>query len=772
MAAQSRSPLSNLARTVLALTFLLAVWLRFANLSATALGYEEIGHALIAQRSWWRAVTALAAQAGDAPLNYLITHFMLMLGRSELLLRMPAALAGMGSVALVFWLARRLFGLEAALLAAFTLAIVPLHVRSSQELRFYSLATLMALASVCAFWLAQESNTKGAWTRFAVVHAVGLYTHYYLLFVGVALLLWVLICRRQVLWNFIAAAGAATLLFVPWLYYDNVVHGGQSLGPAAAQLRVPGGLSKIAIGPFVEVAAGRRDLSYLPKTLWVYVYTVWEFTVLGLIASVFHRERKALLLVTLPTVVGIPGLLALDWYWNQTFIGRQSLIFLPFLVLAMAGVFALAAGRFVKMRPARATVLALVGAVSVLVLWPWLPSLSPSAASTGEKPLVRLDHLLNALVAETDIIVVGYPDRLAFYVRGLRKQMIHGRTARLDDQINGMVTESGVVWIVGWGPNVGPRLVQWAKEHEARDLSALVEMPLFVYAPDNPDIVLERGLLAVNKPSLAAAESQALRVALAKQLLGKDRIDEALALIEPIEDWSKLDANSLATLGAMYMAGPAANWPNAKDVYTLLLEKNPNHWQAHQDLGRIALSAKDWKRVIELGEHILPYTENSEGRRAATLRQLFRAYGELGDTARLCVLWPDVVAKANESVPFQLVIRDFGERIAGWCGAEAAATRLGLLAAGETVVERGDGRGDAPNAVGDAVRAGRGEPVASAAALGYLFGRGQRSELGRSQPYLVAGLRQPNRPDARIETGFHVGHSIAHRGDRRRRVDA
>lgn len=101
---------------------------------------------------------------------------------------------------------KRLFGVTVGPVVATLLAITPLHIYYSQELRFYSLATFAVLAVIYVFILTTEHKTttvsdnvvhngainrvKVYWLQFAVITTISLYSHYYTLLVLVALGLW------------------------------------------------------------------------------------------------------------------------------------------------------------------------------------------------------------------------------------------------------------------------------------------------------------------------------------------------------------------------------------------------------------------------------------------------------------------------------------------------------------------------------------------------------------------------------------------------------
>ena len=108
---------------------------------------NHVVHSLLARASLsvWAAVT-------DPPLRFV----------SETALRIPAMLAGAGSIAAVAWLLWRLGFAGAGVIAAWILALHPWHIRYLSEARGYSLA--MCLISVTLV-LAVAVLRRGSWRR-------------------------------------------------------------------------------------------------------------------------------------------------------------------------------------------------------------------------------------------------------------------------------------------------------------------------------------------------------------------------------------------------------------------------------------------------------------------------------------------------------------------------------------------------------------------------------------------------------------------------------
>jgi mannosyltransferase len=161
---------------------LLLSWaLRLHGLDANGLWQDEIFTAAIAsaQNSLSEVVsiplynTALPAPA----LYFLLTHAFLHIGDNDFLLRFPPLAFGMLGVAVTYVLGTRLFGAREGLAGAFLLAIAPLHIRYSQDARFYTLLVFLSLLSLYSLYRAIYDGERRWWAGFALCSVLNVYNH-------------------------------------------------------------------------------------------------------------------------------------------------------------------------------------------------------------------------------------------------------------------------------------------------------------------------------------------------------------------------------------------------------------------------------------------------------------------------------------------------------------------------------------------------------------------------------------------------------------------
>jgi len=125
------------------LVIILAAVLRLYHLGTESLWLDE-GYSL-------RDASSHYSLTDIRPLYFRFLSFWMVFGKSEAWLRMPSAIFGILSVALLYILVNRLYGRRPAVLASLLLAISPLHVNHSQEVRMYTLTTMLVIGEVLVF---------------------------------------------------------------------------------------------------------------------------------------------------------------------------------------------------------------------------------------------------------------------------------------------------------------------------------------------------------------------------------------------------------------------------------------------------------------------------------------------------------------------------------------------------------------------------------------------------------------------------------------------
>lgn len=255
-------------RLALLIILVTAAFLRFYALGSESFSYDE-GIMIEATGSGWKEVVANISR-GRPPVIVIVGYiWVTIFGESEFAVRTLPAVAGILSVAALYFVGRLLTDRRTALIAAAILSISAFHVFHSQDFRYYSLLTLNSLLCylffVRLFGNGQNSadpvqNTYRAhrfWLNWSLYVAFGVlvyYTHYQGIFLLIAqgiyfLLRWPSaswVARRRWLWSQVTIG----FLLLPGLYkiYTDFV-GGSAQGDFQGSIGVMGNLGPLTDPP-------------------------------------------------------------------------------------------------------------------------------------------------------------------------------------------------------------------------------------------------------------------------------------------------------------------------------------------------------------------------------------------------------------------------------------------------------------------------------------------------------------------------------------------
>jgi len=109
-------------------------------------------------------------------LSQLLLHFVLRASESEFILRLPSVVFSVGEVALIYVLTLRLFSRRTAALASLFLALSPLHVWYSQEVRWYSQWSFLSTLTFLLLLQLLDGARLKVWIGYAVVSVINMYT--------------------------------------------------------------------------------------------------------------------------------------------------------------------------------------------------------------------------------------------------------------------------------------------------------------------------------------------------------------------------------------------------------------------------------------------------------------------------------------------------------------------------------------------------------------------------------------------------------------------
>lgn len=153
--------------------------------------------------------------------HILLKTWISLFGSSEIAVRIPSVLFGVGTVYLTYRIAKKLFEEKTAIIAAVLAATAPLSIYYSQEARMYSLAAFLCSLSVYFFISTVKKPTFPLLAGFITSTALTLYSEYLPYFLIPIYIIFLLLNRKNIpkaaLKSFLPSFFLILILITPWL---------------------------------------------------------------------------------------------------------------------------------------------------------------------------------------------------------------------------------------------------------------------------------------------------------------------------------------------------------------------------------------------------------------------------------------------------------------------------------------------------------------------------------------------------------------------------
>lgn len=457
MPARAAPPTAHRLRLALSFVVLVGLAIRLLRLDWQPLWWDE-GYSIYFATEPLAEMLRLTALDIHPPLYYALLNgwFALLDDTGAVTARLLSVGWGVLSVALMAWTARELAPNRPRLwlLATILLALSPMHLYYSQEVRMYAVALPLTMLSTIAFarllrHIATDTSPWQAWLAYVLTVAASLATLYYSGLLFVAHQVWALIVLRrrpkQLLLP-IVAGSAGLLTQLPWLIYA-----------------VPKLLPYVADKVLSDQDTPLPILEYLWRHLLAYSAghlpalgqgTEWlrlsgPAIALGIILAIWINHRRGahqaqaavafpILLLTVPLLLGF--LINLRYPFFPPGGERLLLTLLPyFLFLIAAGLDALRRPRYI------AAALCLVLAPSTVGISTWLTQ--PRYVEHDYRPIVQymVEH-----GRDQDSVLALFPWQVGYW-RAYSPRQSDG--TRLPPQPAGVDQES-----LTWAPAIQARL--------------------------------------------------------------------------------------------------------------------------------------------------------------------------------------------------------------------------------------------------------------------------------------------------------------------------
>jgi hypothetical protein len=151
------------------------------------------------------------------PLSFLLSWLTTRPGLEPELVRLPALIAGVASIPLVYAVGMRTVGRPAGLVAAAFATLSPFMAYYSAEARGYGVLMALLLLSTWALLVALDEGGRRWWAVYAVATCLAAYTHYTSVFVLAGQAGWAAWSHPRARRSLAVATAAAVAAYGPWL---------------------------------------------------------------------------------------------------------------------------------------------------------------------------------------------------------------------------------------------------------------------------------------------------------------------------------------------------------------------------------------------------------------------------------------------------------------------------------------------------------------------------------------------------------------------------
>ncbi|MDQ7029383.1 MAG: glycosyltransferase family 39 protein, partial [Ardenticatenia bacterium] len=342
--------MSSARRPVLFSILVTALALRLLFLDAQPLWWDE-GYSVYFSTESLSRLIELTSFDIHPPLYYVfLKAWFALVGVSPIRARLLSVLLGVLAVRLMWHVAHRLAPRPVASVATVLLAISPLHIYYSQEVRMYALLVLLTLTSVMGLLEACRTGGRRHWVSLVLLATATMLTQYYglLIVVALALIWWWLRRSAPSAFAHIPEPRAAArwlmllgVLYAPWALYTAPRLYAYVVGKVAIEADRPLSVGTFALRHAVAFSVGHL----MPQQVELGV-GAFPFVALALLGTWYGWQRAkwqvGLLLIWLWVPAVGTFLVNLIAPFTDPRIERQLIAALPpFLLLVAWGVEAL-----------------------------------------------------------------------------------------------------------------------------------------------------------------------------------------------------------------------------------------------------------------------------------------------------------------------------------------------------------------------------------------------------------------------------------------------
>jgi mannosyltransferase len=358
-------------------------------------------------------ILSLIAQDVHVPLYHELLHFWrLMVGDSVGAARFLSLLFYLALVPAMYLLGRLAYGQRAGLFAAALVTISPFLNWYGNEIRMYTLFTLLVVLNQFCFiklWRSTTEDTRDhAWVGYIITALLGIFTHYFF-FMTLAAQAAFYLARREIfpagsLNRFLFSWGFLAVCFAPWVLF--VLSQGQAQN-ASPVLSTPTTVNLFSA--FAEFLFGFQDnhLNTIFLSLWP-LSLVLGFLALRKSSRIQPETEYFMISLILSVSIAFFG----SFLIAPLFVSRYLIFTIPSLYLLIASL--------ISLYPPRAATLARYALIGVMLVMLTIEITNP-ATPVKENYREASTYLTNRAAAQ-DVVVLSAPFTVypvEYYYRGV-----------------------------------------------------------------------------------------------------------------------------------------------------------------------------------------------------------------------------------------------------------------------------------------------------------------------------------------------------------------
>lgn len=252
---------------------------------------DEASQALISSQSL-NEIILNSKSDFHPPLSYILSHFWIKFGNSEIWLRLLPVLFGTAAIFVTYLIARKLFSEKVALTSALLISIAPYHIYYSQEFRMYSMVTFFISLTIYYFLKLLDKQSKLNSALFITSSLLAIYTHYLGGIIFLPLLIYILLFHKKFIKKFLSYLLLIVIGFSVWLpmLYQQLTLG------VKADSYLPGWTQMLSLAPykavpllFIKFIIGRIDFD---NNLIYKIIILISFSIFGLAVYPLIKKIK------------------------------------------------------------------------------------------------------------------------------------------------------------------------------------------------------------------------------------------------------------------------------------------------------------------------------------------------------------------------------------------------------------------------------------------------------------------------------------------------